>query len=147
MFEDPAWPCALSTPHVCHPSESPGPPFRGLRIQLFTFADFSVEESLCAVGHKIFVSLNTSVETPFQEHAGALNCCCCCKTTFVTLRFFLTSRSVLGSPNCWRFHRVHTATRHDVWSSRQIVFVHLFEDFHALQEIRLFLTSLLFGSH
>ena len=24
MFEDPAWPCALSAPRVCHPSESSG---------------------------------------------------------------------------------------------------------------------------
>ena len=51
--------------------------FRWLRIQLFTFADFSVEESLCVIGHRSFVSLITSVETPCQEHADALNCCCC----------------------------------------------------------------------
>ena len=35
------------------------PTFRWLRIQLFTFADFSVEERLCVVGHKSFVSLIT----------------------------------------------------------------------------------------
>ena len=32
------------------------PPFRWLYIQLFSFADFSVEESLCVVCHKSFVS-------------------------------------------------------------------------------------------
>ena len=30
---------------------------------------------------------------------------------------------------------------------KQLVLVHLFEDFHALQEIELFLTSLLLGRH
>ena len=42
---------------------------------------------------------------------------------------------------------VHPSARHDVCSSRQLVLVHLFEDFHALQEIELFLTSLLLGRH
>ena len=32
-------------------------------------------------------------------------------------------------------------------SSKQLVLVHLFEDFHALQEMKLFLTSLLLGRH
>ena len=35
--------------------------------------------------------------------------------------------------------------KHDVCSSRQLVLVHLFEDFHAILEIELFLTSLLLG--
>ena len=39
------------------------------------------------------------------------------------------------------------AAGHDVCSSRQLVLVHLFEDFHAFQEIDLFLTSLLLGRH
>ena len=56
------------------------PPFGWLRIQLFTFADFSVEECLGAVGHKSFVSLITVVERPCQEHTDALNCCCCCRS-------------------------------------------------------------------
>ena len=62
----------------------------------------------------------------------------CIKKTFVTVRLFATSRSVLGSPHCWRFHRVHPATRHDVFSSKQLVLAH---------EIELFLTSLLLGRH
>ena len=44
-------------------------------------------------------------------------------------------------------HRVHPAARHDVCSSRQPVLVHLFEEFHVLKEIELFLTSLLLGRH
>ena len=116
-------------------------------MQLFAFADFSIKESLCVVGHKSFLSLITLVETPCQEHTDALNCCSCRKATFVTVRFFVTSRSVLGSPHCWSFHRTHPATGHDVRSSKQLVLVHLFEDFHALQEIELFLTSLLLGRH
>ena len=99
------------------------------------------------VSHKSFVSLITFVETPCQENTGALYCCCCRKATFVTVRFFVTSRSVLRSPHCWSFHRVHLGTRHDVCSSRPLVLAHLFEDFHALQEIELFLTSLLLGRH
>ena len=67
--------------------------------------------------------------------------------TFVTVRFFVTSRNVLGSPHCWSFHRVDLAARHDVCSSKQLVLVHLFEDFHVLQEIELFLTSFLLGRH
>ena len=31
------------------------------------------------------------------------------------MRFFVTSRSVLGSPHCWSFHRVYLAARHDVF--------------------------------
>ena len=76
---------------------------RRLHEQLFSFTDFSVEESLCAVCHKSFVSLTMSVETSWQEHTDALNCCCCCKATLVTLRFFATSRCVLGPPNRWCF--------------------------------------------
>ena len=64
-----------------------------------------------------------------------------------SLSFFVTSRSVIGSPHCWNFHRVHPATRHDVCSSRRLVLVHLFEDFRAIQDIELFLTSSLLGRH
>ena len=39
------------------------------------------------------------------------------------------------------FHRVYPAAGHDVCSSRQLVLVHLVEDFHALQEIELFSDS------
>ena len=107
----------------------------------------SVRCSHTDTDHAHVESLITFVETPCQEHTDALNCCCCCKATFVTLRFFVTSRGVLGSAKCWRFHRVHPATTHDVCSRRQVVLVHLFEDFHALQQIELFLMRLLHGSH
>ena len=52
------------------------PTFRWLCMQLFAFADFSVEESLCVLGHKSFVSQITFVETPCQQRADALYCCC-----------------------------------------------------------------------
>ena len=110
------------------------PAFGWLCVLLFAFTDFSVEKSLCVVCHK----------TPCREHTDALYCCCTCKATFIIVRLFITSRSVLGSLHCRSFHRVYPATRHDVCTSRQLVLVHLF-DFHALQEIELFLTS--FGRH
>ena len=62
-------------------------------------------------------------------------------------RFFITSRSVLGSPHSRSFHRVYPAAGHDVCPSRQLVLVHLFENFHALQKIEMFLTSLLLRRH
>ena len=51
------------------------------------------------------------------------------KATFIAVRLFESSRSVLRSPHCWSFHRVHPAARHDVCSSRQLVLAHFFEDF------------------
>ena len=103
------------------------PAFRWLCIQLFAFTNFSVEKSLCVVCHKSFVSPISFVETPCQENTDALYCCCSCKATFIAVRFFITSCSVLGSPHCWSFHRVYPATGHNVCSSRQLVLVHLFE--------------------
>ena len=44
------------------------PPCKWLHVQLFSFTNFSVEESFCVVGHKTFVSLITFVETPCQTH-------------------------------------------------------------------------------
>ena len=119
------------------------PAFGVLCVQPFAFT----EKSLCVVCHKGFVAPITFVQTPCQEHTYALYCCCSCKATFIAVRFFLTSRSVLGSPHCRSFHRVYPAAGHDVCSSRQLVLVHFFEDFHALQESELFLTSLLLGRH
>ena len=63
------------------------------------------------------------------------------KQPSIAVRFFITP------PHCRSFHRVYPAARHDVCSGRQLVLVHLFEDFHALQEVELFLTSLLLGRH
>ena len=101
-------------------------------IVYFVATHLSVERSLCAVFHRSFLSLITFVETPCQEHMDALYCCRSCKATFIAVRFFTTSRSVLGSPHCRIFRRVYAAT--DVCSSRQLVLMHVFEDFLALRK-------------
>ena len=62
------------------------PTFRWLCEQLFVFAVFSVEDSLCVVCRDTL--------------PRSYGCRCSCKATFIAVRFFITSRSVLGSPHC-----------------------------------------------
>ena len=123
------------------------PAFGWLCVQLFAFTDFSVEKSLCAVCHKSSVSLISFVETPCQEHTDALYCCSSCKATFIAVGFFMDLSQCTWISTLSEFSSCLPSAGHDVYSSGQLVLVHLFEDFHALQEIKLFLTSLLLGRH
>ena len=118
MFEDPAWPCARSTPHVCHPSES-----SGSTLQVVAHTAVRLRGKLvCSRPQKLLV----------PDHV--------CRDTLP---------GASGCPELLQLlqNRVHPATSHDVCSRKQVVLVHLFEDFHALQEIELSLTSLLLGNH
>ena len=62
---------------------------------------------MCSLPQKLRVP--DLVKTPCQEHTDALYCCCSCKATATAVRFFITSRCVLGSPHGRSFHRVHPA--------------------------------------
>ena len=120
------------------------PPVRVVRtvvlhrgLQRFETLDCSLPQS--------FVSLIASVETPCWKHKNALDCCSGRKTTLVTVRFLVTSSCVLGPPHRWCVHRVHPASRHNMRTSNQLISAHLFVKLHTVQEVELFLQSLLLG--
>ena len=121
-------------PHVCHPSES-----SGSSLQVVVRTTVRLHGLQLKGLSKSFVFLITFVETPSQEHTDALCCCCSCKATFIAVLFFITSRSVLGSPHCRRFivstQRVPASNSSSYTSSK------------TFQEIDLFLTSLLLRRH
>ena len=116
----------------------------GLCVQLFTFTDFSVEKSLCSLPQNLCVPDHVCRDTLPRAYG--------CPVLLLSLQSNLHRCEVLRSlSQCsWistlsEFSSCLPSGRHDVCSSTQLVLVHLFEDFHAHQEIKLFLTSLLLG--
>ena len=130
--------------HFCHQNLRVQT-FRWLCTQLFAFADFSVEESLCTVGHKSFVSLIT-----FSRHlAMSIRMPCVVAVAAKQLSSLRISSQLLAvylDPHIVGVFFIVCTQRPDMTcvptgnSSSYI-----FEDFHVFMKIELFLTSLLLG--
>ena len=137
---------ALSKPHVCHPSESSGSSIQ-VCAHSCTPSRTSALRKACVVCHKSFCVPDHVCRDTLPRAYG-------CPVLLLSLQSNLHRCEVLRnfSQCTWisalsEFSSCLPSGRHDVCSSKKLVLVHLFEDFHALQEIELFLTSLLLGRH
>ena len=113
------------------------PSNRRFGVHLSSGCAFNSSLSQTSTLRKACASFATKASCPLSRQSRHLTSnirkhCCCCNTTFVTVRFFVSSRR----------HRVHSTSRHNVCFNGQVISVNLLIDFHAFQKVELLLACL-----